>query len=195
MPIHAEVLEAARRLCRERGNWTFAPEEVVRALPHLNESSVRTHIVSRCCVNAPKNHPHKWDYFRRVGRGRYEIMPAYRKEPTLLRAPLSKTDQASGKGESRRIAEAKAEYGTRRPRGNREVIHAVLQRDEGVYVAECLEVAVVTQGRTLDEVVSNLKEAIGLHLEGEEGDSLGLARPERLRVVCEISLTLNGAEA
>ena len=66
MAVHDEVLEAARRLCRERGGWTFRPDEVVRALPHLNPGTVRTHIVSRCCVNAPLHHPHRWAYFRRV---------------------------------------------------------------------------------------------------------------------------------
>jgi predicted RNase H-like HicB family nuclease len=40
--------------------------------------------------------------------------------------------------------------------------------DEGGYVAECLNLAVVTQGMTLDETVQNLREAIQLHLEGED---------------------------
>jgi predicted RNase H-like HicB family nuclease len=31
-------------------------------------------------------------------------------------------------------------------------------------MAECIAIAVVTQGRTLDEVSANLKEAIELHL-------------------------------
>jgi predicted RNase H-like HicB family nuclease len=75
------------------------------------------------------------------------------------------------------------------------MIHAVLQRDKDVYVAECLEVAVVTQGRTLDEVVSNLREAIALHLEGEEGVSLGLAGTKRLQVVGEFPLVPDVAEA
>ena len=78
MAIHEEVLRTARRLCRERRGWTFTAEEVVRALPDLNEGSIRTHIVSRCCVNAPRNHPHRWDYFRRVSRGVYEIRRPFR---------------------------------------------------------------------------------------------------------------------
>src|SRR5271165_7245378 len=78
MHVHDEVLAAANQIGRERGDWTFTPLEVVKALPILNESSVRTHIVSRCCVNAPRNHPHKWDYFRRVGHGRYEVTSKYR---------------------------------------------------------------------------------------------------------------------
>jgi predicted RNase H-like HicB family nuclease len=49
------------------------------------------------------------------------------------------------------------------------------------YVAECVEVAVVTQGNTLDEVVSNLQEAIALHLEGEDPVQFGLiAKPSLL---------------
>jgi predicted RNase H-like HicB family nuclease len=42
-------------------------------------------------------------------------------------------------------------------------------------VAECLEIAVVTQGATLDEAVHNLKEAVELHLEGEDLAAMGLA--------------------
>jgi len=48
-------------------------------------------------------------------------------------------------------------------------IQAVIHRGEqSGYVAECLELAVVTQGATLDEVVQNLQEAVALHLEDEE---------------------------
>ena len=39
--------------------------------------------------------------------------------------------------------------------------------DESGYVAECLNLAVVTQGKTLDETAQNLREAIQLHLDGE----------------------------
>ena len=46
--------------------------------------------------------------------------------------------------------------------------------DERGYVAECLNLAVVTQGQTLDETVHNLREAILLHLEGEDMTELGL---------------------
>jgi predicted RNase H-like HicB family nuclease len=168
MPIHDEVLRAARRLCRERGGWTFAAEEIVRALPHLNESSVRTHVVSRCCVDAPKNHPHKWDYFTRVGRGRYEIRPLYRREKAESRAS--------------RVSEPPAAHGSR---PLRESLHATVSRGESWYVAECWELAVVTQGRTLDETVSNLRDAVALHLEGEDHAALGVAPSPRLVVTFE----------
>jgi len=48
--------------------------------------------------------------------------------------------------------------------------------ERGEYsVAECLDLPVVAQGKTLDELVANLREAIALHLEGEDLNELGLA--------------------
>ncbi len=173
MPIHEEALRAVRRMCSERGYWTFAPGEIVRALPHLNERSVRTHIVSRCCVNAPRHHPHKWDYFRRLRRGLYELVPQYRKE----RAKAIE-----------RVAETSTVYRTSKKLELRDSIHVTITRGERAYVAECLEVAVVTQGATLDEMVYNLREAVALHLEGEDLDVMGLSSKPRLVFTWELPL-------
>jgi predicted RNase H-like HicB family nuclease len=167
VPIHDEVLLAARRLCTDRKERTFHVVDVVQALPHLNPSSVRTHIISRCCVNAPKNHPHKWDYFKRVGRGVYEIRPTYRNPPEP----------------PRRVQEQAAAYGREAPL--RDTIHVVVHRSSGVYVGEGLEIAVVSQGRSLDELVANMRAAITLHLEGEDLSGLGLARNPRIAVTFE----------
>ena len=46
-----------------------------------------------------------------------------------------------------------------------QTVKAVVHKGETHYVAECLEVAVVTQGKTLDETIKNLQEAVELHLE------------------------------
>lgn len=73
MAVHEEVLAAAQRICTAGRTGQFTPAEVVEALPHLNESTVRTHVVSRCCVNAPENHDHRWPYFRRIQRGVYDL--------------------------------------------------------------------------------------------------------------------------
>lgn len=54
------------------------------------------------------------------------------------------------------------------------------------YVAECLNLAVVTQGITLDETVQNLREAIQLHLEGEDMTGLGLVQNPPLLVTMEM---------
>jgi len=55
-------------------------------------------------------------------------------------------------------------------------IKAVIRPGEqSGYVAECMEIGVVTQGTTLDETTKNLREAVHLHLEGEDLSELGLA--------------------
>ncbi len=54
-------------------------------------------------------------------------------------------------------------------------IKAIIRKGEEFYVAECVEVAVVTQGKTLDETVANLREAVTLHMEGEDLSEIGLA--------------------
>ena len=78
MPIHLEILTAARRLCEASDDWTFTLLDIVQTLSHLNESTVRTHVTSRCCVDAPQHHGSKYSYFRRVGRGIYQIEPLFR---------------------------------------------------------------------------------------------------------------------
>ena len=84
-----------------------------------------------------------------------------------------------------RVRESPATYGSAPLRGS---LHATVSRGESAYVAECWEVAVVTQGRTLDEVVANLREAVTLHLEGEDLAALGLERSPRLVVTYESPL-------
>ena len=42
---------------------------------------------------------------------------------------------------------------------------AVLHEDEDMYVAECTEVGTVSQGKTIEETLNNLKEATELYLE------------------------------
>jgi len=69
----------------------------------------------------------------------------------------------------------------------RYTIQAVIYpADERGYVAECLDLAVVTEGRTLDEAVQNLREAIRLHLEGENLAEMGLAPNPPVLVTLEM---------
>jgi predicted RNase H-like HicB family nuclease len=58
--------------------------------------------------------------------------------------------------------------------------------DESGYVAECLEIPVVTQGTTLDETIANLHEAVSLHLEDEDLAALGLAANPTIIVTMEL---------
>ena len=47
---------------------------------------------------------------------------------------------------------------------------AVITKEENWYVAHCVELGVVSQGKTIEEAKANLKEAVELYLEsfGEE---------------------------
>ena len=68
-----------------------------------------------------------------------------------------------------------------------QTIKAVIRPgDEAGYVAECLEIAVVTQGRTLDETVRHLQEATAMHLDGEGPAMLGLREKPTLLLTMEL---------
>jgi predicted RNase H-like HicB family nuclease len=54
------------------------------------------------------------------------------------------------------------------------VVQVRIFKGEKLYVAECLDLPVVTPAATLDELAANLKEAIALHLQGEDLATLGL---------------------
>ena len=58
--------------------------------------------------------------------------------------------------------------------------------EQSGYVAECVEIPVVTQGATLDEVTANLKEAVELQLEGEDASQWGLVAQPTLLVTFEL---------
>ena len=65
-------------------------------------------------------------------------------------------------------------------------IKAFIRKGENQYIAECLEIAVVTQGSTLDETIANLREAVALHLENENPAEFGLAPNPTLLLTMEL---------
>ncbi len=65
-------------------------------------------------------------------------------------------------------------------------IKAIIKEGEQPgFVAECVEIPLVTQGATLDEVTRNLREAVALHLEGENVAELGLVDAPAILVTLE----------
>ncbi len=71
----------------------------------------------------------------------------------------------------------------------RTIMAVIRPGEESGYVAECLEIPVVTQGHTLDEVTRNLQEAVALHLADEDLAALGLAPNPTVVVTMELSPT------
>ena len=69
----------------------------------------------------------------------------------------------------------------------RRTIHAVLFRGDRYFVADCLEVPVITQGLTVEEALSNLHEAVALHVEDEDLEEVGLVRNPTISVTLELA--------
>lgn len=71
-----EVLAAARRI-HGAGHADFSPADVVRQMQRdgtqYQESTIRTHITSRMCADAPDNHGTTYADLERVGHGRYRL--------------------------------------------------------------------------------------------------------------------------
>ena len=65
-------------------------------------------------------------------------------------------------------------------------VKAFVRKGDTHYVAECLEIAVITQGTTLDETLSNLQEAVALHLEDEDLAELGFISHPTILVTLEL---------
>jgi predicted RNase H-like HicB family nuclease len=65
-------------------------------------------------------------------------------------------------------------------------IQVRITRGERQFVAECLDLPVVTQARSLDELAVNIQEAIGLHLEGEDLVTLGIAEHPTILATMEL---------
>ena len=57
----------------------------------------------------------------------------------------------------------------------KKIIQVRISKGEEQFVAECLDLPVVTQGKTLDELTENIREAIALHLKDENLADLDLA--------------------
>jgi predicted RNase H-like HicB family nuclease len=74
----------------------------------------------------------------------------------------------------------------------RKVIQVRIFKGEKLYVAECLDLRVVTQAATLDELTANLREAIALQLEGENLADLGLVQDPAVFATLELDSIADG---
>ena len=68
----------------------------------------------------------------------------------------------------------------------RRTIQVRISKGDRLFVADCLDLPVVTQGASLDEVTLNIREAIGLHLEGEDLAALGFSNDPTILATMEL---------
>lgn len=67
-------------------------------------------------------------------------------------------------------------------------VYFSIRRGESHYVAECVDLPIVTQAVTLDELAENIKEAVELFLEDEDLTELGFAGKPSIVANLELSL-------
>jgi len=66
---------------------------------------------------------------------------------------------------------------------------AVITKEENWYVALCIEVGVVSQGKTIEEARANLKEAVELYIESFGADDLTESKGEVM--ICPLEVVLD----
>jgi predicted RNase H-like HicB family nuclease len=71
------------------------------------------------------------------------------------------------------------------------IIQVHIHKGDKYYVAECLDLPVVTQAETLDQLAENIQEAIALHLEDENLADLDLAPAPSILASFEIETLIH----
>ena len=71
----------------------------------------------------------------------------------------------------------------------KKIIQVRIFKGDKYYVGEAIDIPVVAQGLTLDEATENLKEAIALHLEGEDLAELGFDHEPSILASFELEAT------
>jgi hypothetical protein len=80
MSCRDEILDCVRRITTEKGCDEFTIEEVLHGMRTCGtkycDSTIRTHITSRLCVDAPKHHAVRYPDLERTARGTYRLTTA-----------------------------------------------------------------------------------------------------------------------
>ena len=77
MTCRSEILAVVPRLAARSSDGSFTVDDVVAELrgrgSRYRESTIRTHVASRMCANAPDNHAVVYDDLERIDDGRYRL--------------------------------------------------------------------------------------------------------------------------
>lgn len=73
-----EILAAVKSIVSEREVKQFSVCEVLKYMKEdetsYKESTIRTHITSKCCSNAPNHHASVFNDYERIGKGVYRLI-------------------------------------------------------------------------------------------------------------------------
>ena len=67
-------------------------------------------------------------------------------------------------------------------------IYFYIRKGESHFYAECIDLPIVTQGLTLDELAHNIQEAVELHLDGEDMEELGFVSNPSIMANIELNM-------
>jgi len=77
MTCRDEILACANRIIQQKGINEFSLKEIIACMEAVGtkykESTIRTHVTSRMCANAPKHHATKYNDFERPYHGIYRL--------------------------------------------------------------------------------------------------------------------------
>ena len=78
MTCREEIMISVKQIIEAKGVNEFSIIEVIRHMnnngTHFRESTIRTHITSRLCKNAPDNHMVTYNDFERIEKGLYKLL-------------------------------------------------------------------------------------------------------------------------
>jgi Domain of unknown function (DUF1902) len=72
-------------------------------------------------------------------------------------------------------------------RGMKNIVQFAVSEESGVYTAEGLNVPIVTEGNTFEELKSNIRYAVALFFEGDNPASLGFGPSPSILTNYEVS--------
>lgn len=77
MTCREEILDAVHALLRRTSRDDFTLQQLLQEMRRrgssYSESTIRTHVTSRMCANAPDHHAVVFDDLERMGRGVYRL--------------------------------------------------------------------------------------------------------------------------
>lgn len=75
------------------------------------------------------------------------------------------------------------------------IIQFWVSKEEGVYTASGVNVSIVTDGKTFEELQTNIQEAVDLYFEGEDPAELGFGATPSILTSFELTADLHGSRA
>ena len=75
------------------------------------------------------------------------------------------------------------------------IIQFLVSNEDNTYTAEGVNIPIVTEGKTFEELMTNIRDAVNLFFKGENFASLGFGPMPSILTSFEIPANLNGSTA